>query len=487
MSQAETRGGSEAATPGDPTSVSTPAKSPDTNPAAKASVTDPALEGAGAPVADQSTKPPPWVLSTVVASTWRIVAIVLIVLAALWVVNQASTLFMILIVSTFLALAMVPGVNSLVANRGWSRGAATGVIFLVVFGSLILLVGLLIPAIADMSSKLADDVPQWADQLSKHGVPINESSQSTTGLLDSFEKWAKNSGSSKILHAAGSGVEVLFEFFTVLMFTFLIASNEPALRSVIMRRLPPAQQRHFQAAWNTAITQTGGYFYSRLLLMMITGTLYFAVMVLLRMDVLYALPLAFFGAFFVEFIPVIGSYIGISIPVLVMLAERGLVSALALLAWGIIYQQIHDYLLSPRISSKTMEINAGVAFGSALLGGALAGPIGALFALPMAGMVTVFLRSYLPSYSLDESAFDDEAALPKEGHKRLTRAERKALRQQRKEQRMAAARADEGLAPSTTSGTATTAASSTAADTASAPRSPGSADPASSGPANRST
>ena len=69
----------------------------------------------------------------------------------------------------------------------------------------------------------------------------------------------------------------------------------------------------------------------------------------------------------------------------------------ALLAWAIIYQQIHDYVLSPRISSRTMTLSPGIALGSALVGGALAGPLGALFAMPTAGMITAFLTKYLPS------------------------------------------------------------------------------------------
>ena len=129
---------------------------------------------------------------------------------------------------------------------------------------------------------------------------------------------------------------------------------------------------------------------------MFTATGYVIVMALIGMPVLFAIPLAVFGAFFVEFIPLVGGYIGIAIPVVFVLVEEGW-RALILLGWAIVYQQIHDYVLSPRISAKTMTLNPGVALGSALLGGALAGPLGALFAMPMAGMVTAFLGKYLPA------------------------------------------------------------------------------------------
>ena len=353
---------------------------------------------------------PEWLMPFVTKATWRIVFIVLLVLAAMWAMRQAADLVIIIVVACFLALAMVPGVNYLVTRFGWSRGAATGLIFLGVIVVLLGLTVLLIPAIIDMSGKLADDLPRWMNEAQSKGLPVGKSGAEDQTLLQEVEKWLKTNGSSKVLHYAGSTVGIVFKFFTVMMFTFLIAAGEPALRRTIQKRLSPDNQRRFVGAWDTAISQTGGYFYSRLLLMVITGSCTLIVMELIGVPIVYSIPLAFFGAFFVEFIPVVGSYIGISIPVLVTLAEKGLVPAIILLVWAIVYQQIHDYLLSPRISSRTMTINAGVAFGSALLGGALAGPIGALFAMPTAGMVTVFLQQYLPAYPVAYVSTYDEAA-----------------------------------------------------------------------------
>ena len=63
-------------------------------------------------------------------------------------------------------------------------------------------------------------------------------------------------------------------------------------------------------------------------------------------------------------------------------------------------------MLSPKLSAKTMSLNAGVAFGSALAGGALFGPIGAFVALPVAGMMTAFLASYTRSYEIVDSVDD---------------------------------------------------------------------------------
>ena len=67
------------------------------------------------------------------------------------------------------------------------------------------------------------------------------------------------------------------------------------------------------------------------------------------------------------------------------------------------YQQLENYVLSPRLSQKTMELNAGVAFAAAMAGGAVGGFIGAFFALPIAAVIQSFLSTYTRSYDVQES------------------------------------------------------------------------------------
>ena len=260
-----------------------------------------------------------------------------------------------------------------------------------------LLIGFLIPALVDVAGKLGQEVPAWLDEARKSGLDLPLLQESDAQLLADAENWLKQNGGTHVLSLAGSGVGMFAKLFLTFIFTVIIATGEPAILRAVLQRLAPENQHRLVEAWDTAVAQTGGYFYSRLLLMIFTSTGYVIVMILVGMPVLFAIPLAVFGAFFVEFIPLVGGYIGIAIPVVFVLVEKGWVRAAILLAWAIIYQQIHDYVLSPRISAKTMTLNPGVALGSALLGGAIAGPIGALFAMPMAGMVTAFLGKYLPS------------------------------------------------------------------------------------------
>ena len=95
---------------------------------------------------------------------------------------------------------------------------------------------------------------------------------------------------------------------------------------------------------------------------------------------------------------------------------RGLVPALVVLGYALVYQQLENYWLSPRISSDTMSLNGGVAFGAALAGGAIGGPIGAFVALPVAALISASISNYARSYDVVyTSAYDDgddEVAAP---------------------------------------------------------------------------
>jgi predicted PurR-regulated permease PerM len=128
-----------------------------------------------------------------------------------------------------------------------------------------------------------------------------------------------------------------------------------------------------------------------LLLTLINGGL---MLVTLLLGVPYALPLALFEGVVAEFIPIVGTYVAGAVPVLVALASLGLGPALVVLAEILVYQQVENYFLTPRISQKTMKLNAGLAFGAAMAGGAVGGVIGAFFGLPIAAVIQSFVSNY---------------------------------------------------------------------------------------------
>jgi predicted PurR-regulated permease PerM len=336
-----------------------------------------------------------------IGTLWRGVGVVLATVAGLWAVNQARGLTSMLVISLFFALALVPGVNHLHEKRGWRRGAAVGFIYLAGILVLVLLTLVLIPAIAQLAEQVGQNGTQWLTSLDRwtsdtfgiHIVSAQASRDAAVTMKEFLSQW-----SDKLIGTASgvvsTGVGFVFNVATIATFTFYFAADFPQLLREFLSWFSPARQQRLGWTIDQSITQVGGYLYSRLLLTAINGLGFFGVMVAVGVPVGLAIPLAIFGGFVSEFIPTIGTYIGGAIPIALTLAIRGLVPALIVLGYVLVYQQIENYWLSPKISAKTMELNAAIAFGSALAGGALFGPMGAFMALPVAALICSFIKNY---------------------------------------------------------------------------------------------
>src|SRR4029078_2100828 len=167
-----------------------------------------------------------------------------------------------------------------------------------------------------------------------------------------------------ILGVASSILGALFKVATVGLFTFYLVAEGPKLRRAILSMTPPERQERLLFVWEQAITQTGGYFYSRLLLAVINGS---GMYVVLRANgVPFAAPLAIFEGIVAEFIPIIGTYIGGALPILVAFLTS---PAAGIWAAGyiVVYQQLENYILSPRLTAKTMSLHPAIAFAGALI------------------------------------------------------------------------------------------------------------------------
>jgi predicted PurR-regulated permease PerM len=107
-----------------------------------------------------------------------------------------------------------------------------------------------------------------------------------------------------------------------------------------------------------------------------------------------------------QFLPVVGTYLAGILPVLVTLLSSP-VDALIVLVFIVLYQQIENYLFAPRITARTMELHPAVAFGAAIGGAALLGPIGAILALPAAAMVQALVGGWGQRYDVVDSHLTD--------------------------------------------------------------------------------
>ena len=333
---------------------------------------------------------------------------VLITLAVLWFLGTQRNLIGYLVLAELLALALEPGVIWLHEKRGWRRGSATGLLVVGVFLFVVLLAVGLAAVLAREANQVVDQLPTYVDQLNaftrdRFDFSLFSASQraaaaDATTHLNQFLK----DHQEDILGGIASGLSAIFTVFTVALFTFYLTAQGPQVRRALLSRVPPEKQERILFAWETAIKKMGGYLYSRLLLAAINGSLMFVTLRILGVP--YALPLAVLSALIAEFIPIVGTYLGGALPLVVALAETGSTATIVVLVEIVVYQQVENYFLSPRISAKTIELNPGVAFGAALAGGAVGGFVGAFFALPIAATIQTFLATYSRSYEVTESA-----------------------------------------------------------------------------------
>ena len=319
--------------------------------------------------------------------------------------TRLQDLLIILLVSLFLSFAAEPAVDWLEA-RGWRRGRATGLVFFVlaVMGSVLIFV--MVNLVVQQVRTLVEDAPELIRTATRWINDRFNAKITTDSIIDRLQQYQGELASTagdvggRVLSVTNSVLAVVFQLFTVALFSFYMVSDGPRLRRTICSVLPPERQRMVLGLWELAIRKTGGYLYSRLLLATVSGAASWIAFSIIGVP--SPLALAFWLGVVSQFVPVIGTYIGGALPLLISLLNEP-ADALWVLAFLALYQQIENYLLAPRVTARTMAIHPAVAFGSAIAGANLIGPVGALLALPAAAIIQAFISSYLNRHEVIES------------------------------------------------------------------------------------
>ena len=323
-------------------------------------------------------------------------------LLGLWVFQQNVSFILLLLLALLFAVAMEPGVSALSA-RGMKRGGATGLTMLgitVIAAAFIALFGGIL--FAQASSLISDlptlvtDVTKWINTTFNQNLNpdtlINQLNIQPAQIAD----WASNfaGGFVGILSGIVGG---LFQLLTLALFSFYLSADAPRLKRQIGALMKPSAQKVIVTTWDITVKKTGGFVVSKLLLALASATahsIFFA-----SIGLPYWLPLGLITGITSQFIPTIGTYIGILIPVL-FAAFNNPMSAVFIIIFASVYQQIENYLLSPRLSKITMDIHPAVAFGSVVVFANLFGAVGAIVSVPVAAALVALLDTYGKRYEL---------------------------------------------------------------------------------------
>jgi predicted PurR-regulated permease PerM len=402
---------------------------------APSAATEPLSAGTRPPSTPGPDEPPPWVSNAIKQGIMWAIGAILLTLAALWFLGQVRELVRYLAIAILLWVALEPAVIWLHEKRGWRRGSATGLLLLAVFLAVVLFAVGLASILAREANSVIKDLPNYIDKLNDftrdnfHTTVISADQRAEATHAAENIRTYLTQHMDDVLGGAATVLGGIFTLFTIGLFTFYLTADGPKVRRALLSRLRPAKQERARFAWETAIRQVGGYLYSRLLLAAINA--FFMFVTLLLVGSPFALPLAVFQGFVAEFIPIVGTYIAGAIPLVVVLAEVGPVAALIVLIEIVVYQQIENYFLSPKISAKTMELNAGIAFGAAIAGGSVGGFIGAFFALPIAATIQAFVSEYSGTYEVEVSELTRVDAPPPEPPEKEKKGLRERLRRRK--------------------------------------------------------
>lgn len=323
------------------------------------------------------------------------VAILLLAAAAVWFAWKISHLLFMVFVAVFVAVAVEPPVHTL-AKRGWKRGTATGVVFLAAFLVTGLFIVALVPLIVSQVSELIEGVPQYIANVTGlledwFGLDFSQSEISDVGKA--AQEWLSENIGSVFGGVIGVGSTVFgFLFFTITvgLFAFYIVAELPKLQKTVLQLLPEDRQRRALDIWDTAVEKMGGYIYSRLILAVIGGTI--SALVLTFLKVPFSVPLGIWVGVLSQFIPVIGTYVAAILPAVVALSVSGATS-LWVLIFFVVYQQVENFLISPKITERTMSLHPAISIGAIVIGGSVMGAIGIILALPVAAIIQALIST----------------------------------------------------------------------------------------------
>ncbi|WP_254715557.1 AI-2E family transporter [Actinomadura sp. NAK00032] len=304
--------------------------------------------------------------------------------------NVKSTLVM-LLVAMFLAVGLNPAVERL-RKFGFPRGAAVATVFLVVIMFVAGFVASLVQPVSEQVTELRHNIPEYVEQLQDNKTLAEWDKR--YGLLDRAEKAVNSEGFQKGLTDTATGIgkvaiSGIFQTITILILTLYFLSSLPQIKTFFYKLAPRSRRARVALLGDEILDRIGGYVAGQFTIAFIAGVCSYIFLSIL--GVKYALALALIVAV-TDLIPLIGATIGAVIVCLVAFLTGDTTDLIACVIFYVIYQQVENYLVYPRVMKRTVDVQPAVTIVAALVGAALLGVVGALLAIPTAAAISLLVR-----------------------------------------------------------------------------------------------
>ena len=321
------------------------------------------------------------------------IGLVLASLAGIYLLLLLSHILTLLAIAAFFAVVLTPPVEFLRRHLRLSKGLATTVVFLALIALVVGMLYAIIRPLVDETRQFIDDFPEYVSEAREGRGPIGrlvtryDLDRRLEENRDRLDEALRNSTDTAVRMAqrifAG-----LISLVTVLVLAILMILYGPDLLAGGLGALSPPRRARVKAVAVDCGRAITGYVMGNLLISVVAGTVTF--IALWIFGVPFRGVLALFVAF-TDLIPLVGATLG-AIPTIFVAFLHSTTAGIGMLIVYIVYQQFENHVLQVAVMSKTVHINQLVVLVSVLIGVELLGILGALLAIPVAGVLQVIVR-----------------------------------------------------------------------------------------------
>ena len=317
----------------------------------------------------------------------------LLALTMLQALASASAVFILIIISLFLAAGLNPAVMFF-QTRGLNRGASVGAVMASVLLFVAAFIAIAVPPLIDQGNQLLDNAPALIKDLNNNAF-INDLNNKY-GVIDSLQTKIDSlikdgqfaiTAFGGVIGVGKAVVSGLVSTITILVLTLYFLASLPQVINIGLRFVPATRRDRVSKLTNAIVGRIGSFVGGQAIIAALAAT--FILIMGLIVGMPYPGPLAMV-VLICGFIPLVGHFIGMSIVTVVSLTDSLTTAAIALGAY-IVYVQIENYVITPRIMRKSLAIPGLVTIIAALLGASLLGLVGGLLAVPIAAAVLLIL------------------------------------------------------------------------------------------------
>jgi predicted PurR-regulated permease PerM len=317
----------------------------------------------------------------------------LIAFTLLQALASASAVFILIIISLFLAAGLNPAVLFF-QNRGLKRGASVGAVMGLVLLFVAAFIAIAAPPLIDQGNQLVNNAPQLVKDLNNNAF-INDLNN-RYGVIDSLQTRVDSvikdgqfaiTAFGGVIGVGKAVVSGLVSTFTILVLTLYFLAALPQVVQISLRFVPATRRDRVSKLSNAIIARVGSFVGGQGIIAILAALFILVMGLIIGMP--YTAPLAMV-VLVCGFIPLVGHFIGMSIVTLVSLTKSP-TTALVALGSYVIYVQIENYVITPKIMRKSLAIPGLVTIIAALLGTSLLGLIGGLLAVPIAAAVLLII------------------------------------------------------------------------------------------------